>query len=191
MFSGDPTNSKDAQGRACQLIDLNLAALKAAGVRYAVWNVLCFSHIPFSDAKDVFAALQWGADAQSGELFEPSRCQLAFPLTGKYLTKFVCYIDLKARELTYMDVNFKGAVNSAMSNAGTLQQMMPAYVEYLNSLPSVFDLFCESVSRDEKDNYVLYSDADVELKDVSAYVFRKENEHNSYKEIDLNAILSK
>ena len=80
VFSGDPTNSKDMQGRACQMIDLYLDKLEAAGVRFAVWNILAYSRISFSKATDVFAALQWGENAQKGKLFEPSRCQLSFQL---------------------------------------------------------------------------------------------------------------
>ena len=72
VFSGDPTNTKDAQGRACQLIDLDLAELRASGVRYAVWNVLAYSKVPFSQAGEVCAALQWGADAFH-ELFSCGR----------------------------------------------------------------------------------------------------------------------
>jgi hypothetical protein len=187
-FSGDPTNSKDAQGRACQLIDLRLDELVAKGVRYAVWNVLCFSHVPFSDA-EVYAALQWGEDAQSGKLFEPSRAQLNFPITGKNMTKFVCYIDLLKREMVYMDANLKGEVSSATRNFDTLKEQMPAFVEYLNSLPSVYDLFQHSVDEAEGNGYVVYSDKDVELKECEAYVFRPENEANSYKELNISALL--
>ncbi len=60
VFSGDPTNSKDLEGRACQLLDLYPNKLVALGVRYAVWTVLCFSRITFSKAIEVHAALQWG-----------------------------------------------------------------------------------------------------------------------------------
>lgn len=188
-FSGDPTNSKDSQGRACQLIDLRLEELRRKGVRYAVWNVLCFSGVPFSQAEAVYAALQWGEDAQSGKLFEPSRAQLSFPLAGDGKTKFVCYIDLQTREMVYMDANLKGAVQSATQNVETLKVQMPAFVEYLNSLPSVYDLFQHSVDESEGNGYIVYSDKDVELKDCEAYVFRPENEANSYKELNINALL--
>lgn len=194
-FSGDPTNTKDVEGRACQLIDLQLDALARQGVRYAVWNVLCYSDIPFSQADEVYAALQWGEDAQSGKLFEPSRCQLSFPLTGESKTKFVCFIDLQSREMTYMDANLKGEVHTAKSNEATLSEQMPAFVEYLNALPSVADLFRESVDKERGVGYVVYSDKDVEIKSTedkpeTAYVFRPENEANSYTELNINELLS-
>ena len=189
IFSGDPTNSKDMEGRAAQLIDLYPAKLLERGVRYAVWNILCFSSIPFCDANDVFAALQWGKDAQTGKLFEPSRCQLQFPLTGKSLTKYICLLDLKTREMTYLDANLKGNTSGADLNGSVLEKTMPAFLEYINSLPSVHDLFRGSVDK-TGDIHVLYSDKDVGLKDVQAYVFKPENKDNKYKPVDLNNLLT-
>lgn len=188
-FSGDPTNTKDALGRAAQLIDLYPAKLIREGVRYAVWNVLCFSHIPFSKAEDVFAALQWGVDAQKGGLFDPSRNQLAFPLTGEQLTKFICVIDMIERKLIYIDANLKGSVQSANQNGTVLEKSMPALMEYITALPSVHDLFRESVS-ESGSTQILYTDKDVELKGVEAYVFRPENKDNKYKSIDINGLLT-
>jgi hypothetical protein len=189
VFSGDPTNTKDMQGRAAQLIDLYPKGLVKKGVRYAVWNILCYSHIPFSKAEDVFAALQWGKDPQKGKLFEPSRCQLSFPLSGDSMTKYIVLIDLEKREMIYLDANLKGNVRSAASNGAILEEKMPAFMEYINSLPSVHDLFRESVDKDAE-TQILYSDKDAELKNVSAYVFRPENQNNKYKSIDINSILT-
>ncbi len=189
-FSGDPTNTKDIEGRACQLIDLYLDKLQSIGVRYAVWNVLCFSSIPFSQAEEVFAALQWGEDAQKGELFDPSRNQLAFPLTGDQLTKFVCLIDLKEREMVYLDANLKGQTGSAQRNSSVLEKTMPAFMEYLEALPSVHDLFRNSVDPDQSNTHILYSDKDVKLHNIAAYVFKPENKENKYKVMDLNGLLT-
>jgi len=188
VFSGDPTNSKEMEGRAAQMVDLYPSKLREMGVRYAVWNVLCFSNIPFSDAEDVFAALQWGTDAQSGELFEPSRCQLSFPLTGKQFTKYVCLLDLETNEMIYLDANLSGKVHSAAGNGEILEKTLPAFMEYIHALPSVYDLFRESVT--DNGIHVLYSDKDIELKNTSAYVFRPENKENKFKAVDLNSLLS-
>lgn len=190
VFSGDPTNSKEMKGRAAQLIDLYPSKLRNEGVRYAVWNILCFSHIEFADADDVFAALQWGKDPQKGNLFEPSRCQLSFQLSGKQLTKYICLLDLEKNEMTYLDANLKGQVSSANSNGNVLEKSMPAFMEYINSLPSVYDLFRESVDKNSSSElHVLYSDKDVELNGVQAYVFRHENENNKFKAMNLNDFL--
>ena len=187
VFSGDPTNSKDMEGRACQMIDLNLDGLKNRGVRYAVWSVLAYSRISFADANDVLATLQWGEDASAGKLYEPSRAQMVFPLKGNGLTKYVAYLDVAERKLVYMDANLRGDVHSASRNQNLLSSQMPSFVEYLNALPSVADLFCHA---GEGAMPVLYSDEgrDIE-KGARAYVFRPENPKNSFLPFEPSAVL--
>lgn len=187
LFSGDPTSSKTAEGDACQVIDIYPEKLRKQGVRYAVWNILCYSNQTFDEAEQVFAALQWGTDANAGKIFEPARNQLAFPVTGKQLTKYIAYVDLKENKLVYMDANLTGVVSSASRNAGQLQESMPAFVEYLNSLPSVHDLFKHAPEGDEL--HIAYDDADIELSGEPAYVFRPSNEENAFEQLDINNYL--
>jgi hypothetical protein len=190
IFSGDPTNSKEMEGKACQMIDLYIDQLADTGVRYAVWNILCYSHIKFKDATDVFAALQWGEQAQTGKLFEPSRCQMAFSLDGDSLTKYIAYIDVKERKLVYMDANLRGNTQNASTNEKVLEEIMPAFVEYLDSIPSVHDLF-KGVARKNGKINVVYDDANVELtKDEKAYVFKPVNEANSFTQINTSELLN-
>lgn len=188
-FSGDPLSSHDSQGRACQVIDLYLDKLAALGVRYAVWNILCFSRVTFSQADEVFASLQWGEDANTGKVFEPARAQITFPLTGDAMTKFVVLVDIEKREMVFLDANLKGNTSGARFNGEVLSKTMPAFMEYIASLPSVHDLFRESVSADS-DTHVLYSDKEHELKGERAYVFRPENKANKFKTVDINDILT-
>ena len=185
IFSGDPTNAKDIEGRACQMIDLNIDALVKSGARYAVWNILSFSHVAFKDA-DVMGTLQWGEDAQSGKLYEPSRAQMVFPVKGDNYTKYVAYVDLVERSLVYMDANLYGNVSSAQDNATKLSEKMPAFVEYLNSLPSVQDLFKHAPKGTTP---ILYSDNGIKVEG-QAYVFKHENPKNSFTSIDVASVLS-
>lgn len=190
VFSGDPTTSKEMNGRGAQLIDLYPEKLIKSGVRYAVWSVLCYSSIPFSNA-DVFAALQTGEDPQTGKLFEPSRCDIAFKINGDYKTKFICYLDLQDMSLTYIDANLPGSVRSAVNNSPTLEKVMPAYIEYLSSLPSVFDLFCQSLNpSDPGKSKVIYSDEDIKLaENETAYIFKHINK-TDYNPLSLSEILN-
>ncbi len=191
IFSGDPTNSTEYKGRACQLIDLNLDALAEHGVRYAVWNLLCYSYRSFNSAEDVFATLQWGHDPQAGALLEPRRAQLAFPVQGDNLTKYIAYLDVQARELVYMDANFAGHVRSATNNGGLLEGWMPAYLEYLDALPTVHDLFEHAPELREGGMPVRYTDEERHLTGgEAAWVFRPVREDNDFVSIDLNAILT-
>jgi hypothetical protein len=145
VFSGDPTI---ATGKACQMIDLYPPQLRAAGVRYAVWSVLCYSGMTFNNANEVFAAFQWGKDAN------------------------------------------RGKVSSAERNGPLLQKNLPAFLEYIKALPSVHDLFRESVDAGSN-TQILYSDKDAKLRGDSAYVFKQENKESKFKSVDLNGLLAK
>ncbi len=187
IFSGDPTNSKDPQGNACQLIDLYLNKLLANNVRYAVWNILCFNDLSFNKAEEVYGALQWGENPQQGNLFEPSRCQLSFPIKGDNLTKYLALIDIQKRHLIYLDANLYGRVSSANENLGILQKNLPAFMEYLETLPSVFDLF----KHQNAGLQIAYSDHNLILKNQEpAYVFRPENQTNNFTPFSLTEILN-
>ncbi len=189
VFSGDPTNSKDLDGKACQMIDINMNECLKSGKRYAVWNVLGFSNIKFSDVTDVLATLQWGENAQKGKLYEPNRAQMVFPLKDEDLAKFVAYIDLKERKLVFMDVNLNAQVYSAQSNEKTLSEKMPAFIEYLKQQPSVYDLL-SVVHQQNAPVKALWSDKNVNLSsEHQHYIFKKENENNDLRLIDFNQIL--
>lgn len=186
-FSGDPTNSKELKGRACQMIDLDINTLLNNGVRYAVWNILCYSNIPFSEAEEVLATMQMGEDPQKGNLYEPNRANFVFPVTGDNKTKYIAYLDLLTRQIVYMDANLYGSVSSAILNSKSLEKMMPAFVEYLETLPSVFDLF----SCGKRGTIpIVYSDKDIDIiKESTAYVFKPENDENTFEKIDIHKLL--
>lgn len=187
IFSGDPTNVKDAQGRACQLIDLYPEKLKALGVRYAVWSLLCYSRVTFEKAEEVFGLLQWGADARKGRLVDPARAQLAFPVTGSSYTKFVAWLDVEDREVVFIDANLKASVTSAAANGARLSKVMPAFAEYLGALPTVRDLL--SPLDEGGDLVARYDDAGEDLTGRSAYVFRPTSEKGDFTPFSLTQLL--
>jgi len=189
IFSGDPTNSKDLEGRACQMIDLYINKLGKCGVRYAVWNILCYSRRSFDQSEEVHAALQWGEYPQENRLFEPSRSVFSFPVRGANMTKYIAYIDVQERKLIYIDANLYGTVATAFRNQKTLAAKMPAFVEYLDSLPSVFDLF-KGVSVSEDGVPILYDDTGEKVQG-DAYVFMQRNRDNEFRQLDINALLKK
>ncbi|MEQ9320036.1 MAG: hypothetical protein RIF41_12810 [Polyangiaceae bacterium] len=189
LFSGDPTNSKVLDGRACQLIDLYLDRLVAEGVRYAVWNILCYSRKSFDDAKEVHAALMWGEKAEEGKLFEPSRCQLSFPVRGDNMTKYIAALDLERRQMIYLDANLYGKVHTAAANTKVIGAIMPAFFEYLDALPSVHDLF-RNVPQHDTGMTVAYDDAERTIaKGEQAYVFRPLSQDNDFTPFDLGTLL--
>jgi hypothetical protein len=187
VFSGDPTNSKDVEGRACQMIDLYVDKLEKEGIRYAVWSILCYSNQPFSEAKEVLGTLQFGENAQEGKLYEPSRVKMAFPIKGNNLTKFIAYIDTKSRKLIFMDANLPASINAPSDNLEKLEGIMPAYCEYMDAKPSIYDLF-QSLPNGNMN--ILFSDEGISLEDDSdAYVFERKNNDNTFKDINIGSLL--
>lgn len=186
IFSGDAVNTADMAGRACQIIDLNLQELRNNGVRYAVWNILCYSKISFANAEEVMGTLQFLDDAVKGNVFEPSRAQFVFPLKDNVLTKYVAMLDLESNEIVYWDANLKGQVGSASSNEKN-GDMFKAYQEYVDAQPSLLDLFGNAKPGSTK---ILFSDENVSLaNDEKAYVFKSLNPENKFTQLDLGAVL--
>jgi len=181
IFSGDPVNRFELEGRARQMEDLYIDRLVERGVRYAVWNILCYGGVKFSDAEEVLATLQFGEEPESGRLYEPARAQMVFQLKSPTLSSYVAYLDLVERKLVYMDVAFPADVRRAEYNSVKLTTLMPAYLEYLDALPGINDLV-----KDAPDGKmpVLYSDAETEITEGRAFVFRPENPKNSFDLLD-------
>ena len=191
VFSGDPVNSYNKDGQAGQLIDLYLSQLLGMGVRYAVWNILSYSHIKFDDMQDVRGLMMWGEHPQKGKLIEPSRVNFAFPVTGKSLTKYVCYIDLVTRKLVLMDNNLWGNVHSAKVNENVLAEKMPAIVEYLDAIPSLLDMFETFPVAPAPDAMkVVYSDEEVKIEDEQAFVFLPKNKQNQFEPVSLETLVT-
>lgn len=189
ILSGDPTSSKDSEGRACQLIDLYLDALARADVRFAIWNVLGYSRLTFDDVPEVLAGLLWGKEPEKGPLFDAARVQLAFPLRGKSLTKYVAMLDLAKRELVFLDANLPARTQSACYNGEALSKTIPVYLEYLDSLPSVHDLFAHATPAADG-MPVVYSDRDAPIRGGPAWVFEPRNEASRFEPFSLAALLA-
>jgi hypothetical protein len=177
VFSGDPAIANTSDGRGCQMIDLYPAALKAAGIRYAVWSVLCYSHKKFSEAPEVLATLSFGEDPQKGSLYDPALAEMVFPLRSDAYTSYVAYLDLDEHDLVYMDAALPADVSSAKNNGDRLTRVMPGYVEYLDALPSLWDVVSHMPSGTLP---VLYADDGVDIDGPRAFVFRPKNEKASY-----------
>ncbi len=188
VFSGDPMSGSNKDGKACQVIDLDIEKLLKHNVRYCVWNILSYNNISFNSVKEILGTLQFAEDNLSGAIYEPSRAQLNFQLKGENKTKYVACIDLLERKVIYLDSNLNGSIQSAAANIKNLENKMPAFFEYMETLPSVFDLF-ESVSVSEGEIKFRYSDKDFDIKDEKAYVFIKNNENNVFENINISEYL--
>lgn len=185
-FSGDPVNSQDNFGRACQMIDVYPE--KRGDWRYALWSVLAFSSIRFSDVRgEVLATLQTGTDPQSGNLYEPSRARFAFRLERPVLTSYVAVFDMQERSLTYLDMDLGGDVHSAMSNRDMVMEKLPAVLAVLKSRPSWRDLM-ECAPESPNGTPVGYADHGV--RSDRALTFSQEDETAVYEQVRITDLLS-
>jgi hypothetical protein len=183
IFSGDPVNTSDMEGRACQMIDLYPAQLLTQGIRFAVWSILCYSRVKFSESEEVLATLQMGEQAETGNLYEPSRAQMVFPIKSATMANYVAYVDLLKRKLVYMDVGFPGNTQSAGANSKRLEELMPAYIGYLSAQPSLFDLLQDAPLGKMP---VLYDDDHVKIEsDSRAFVFQPHDKTNTYERVSV------
>ena len=68
---------------------------------------------------------------------------------------------------------------------------MPAFMEYLDTLPSIYDLF-EFAPQDLGSFSVpiLYSDDSEDIEAEVAFVFQQRNEGNNFKQYDITELLN-
>lgn len=203
VFSGDPANAYDKKGIGCQVIDVYLDKLKNAGVAYAAWSILSYNGIVFNETEEVLGVLQMGEKPQEGEIIEPSRASLSLDLShGKGLVKYVALIDVENRKIIYLDSILPSHVSSAERNGNILKEYIPALLENINAIPSIYDLFKHA---DKGSMPVYYSDKDISIKQEhivndedgstttithDAYIFKKENSDNVFNNILLEDLLN-
>ena len=109
---------------------------------------------------------------------------MVFPLTGDNMTKYIAILDLHTNEVIYWDANLAGQVGSAQRNEGNGNKFK-AFAEYLETLPTVHDLFKHAP---EGKTPVVYSDENLSI-DGKAYVFKPVNTENRIEQLDLSVLL--
>lgn len=149
VFSGDPLPSNDKQGKAAQGIDLNIDSLVASGHRYALWSILSYNDMPFNEACEVYADMQFCEEPQVGEIFEPKRSQMSFDIKCQNKSKYVAYVDLVERKVVFLDASMPAKIHGVKENEGWISERFSSIVEYVNSQPSVYDLFKHLKNREE------------------------------------------
>lgn len=210
VFSGDPLPSNNKEGKACQVIDLDLAQLEKSNIRYVLWSITSYNSLKFNEANEILATLQFCEESTKGAIFEPSRCQMAFDIKDDKLSKYVAYLDLKEKKVIFLDSSLPMSTHSITSNRFWIESQFKALKEYSQSQPSVFDLFKHMENKvvlnesSLEENYVVdvnksfigYTDEQIvfssseELKQ-NAYLFKHTKENNSFSEIKILDILSK
>ncbi len=140
--AGDLQSAPPPDG-ASEFVDLDLAAARRAGIRYAVMVVNSYAGLPFSQLDRAFAGLMLRDDAE-GSHFDPRTVELKFELDGESGIFLPLVFDLERSLLHWLDVHSKGglAMNNVESSKAAIDKLCPESIAYFESgvRPSMFDL---------------------------------------------------
>ncbi|MCP4440005.1 MAG: hypothetical protein GY810_13755 [Aureispira sp.] len=139
--SGDLTSAPPPLG-ASEFIDINVAKMLEAGVRYVVMNLYSYSQEPYSEVPVCFAGIMERKKPKSGEAFEPRTVQQKFDLTADTKIAIPLILDLAELQLIWCDIALSTGAkfNNVESNFGNMTLMGKAMVSVFNYRPTLFKL---------------------------------------------------
>lgn len=103
--SGDLTSAPAPHG-ATEFIDLDVAALRRAGVARIIPVVFSYNNVAFDELPVAFAGFM-ARDETEGRHFDPGTVEQKFTLTGKSKTHVPLTADLTAGTMRWLDVNVR------------------------------------------------------------------------------------
>lgn len=111
VHSGDLTSAPAPDG-ATEYVDLDLSALRAHGVRYALPVVFSFNNIPFEKLLDAFAGFMTlpAADGEARDAaYDPRTVRQRYDLAGDSRIHVPMLVDLKERTFLWVDLHLSGS----------------------------------------------------------------------------------
>ncbi|MCA9700753.1 MAG: TerD family protein, partial [Myxococcales bacterium] len=133
VSSGDLTSAPYPNG-ASEFVDLDRAAARAAGIRYAVMVVNAYSGDPFDLLERGYAGLMLRDDL-GGRHFDPRTVALKFALQGANGVYMPLCVDLDDDTLHWLDVYSTGAIamNNVASSNAAITRICPETITYFAS----------------------------------------------------------
>lgn len=131
--SGDLTSAPYPDG-ASEFVDLDRAAARAAGIRYAVMVVNAYAGMPFSLLERAFAGLML-RDDPGGYHFDPRTVALRFSLQGANGVYMPLCFDLADDTMHWLDVYSTGelAMNNVATSSAAITRICPEMITYFAS----------------------------------------------------------
>ena len=128
---------------ASEFVDVDRAAARAAGVRYAVMVVNNYAGMPFAQLERGFAGLMLRDDAR-GEHFDPRTVALRFDLAGANGVFVPLVFDLQDNTMHWLDIYSRGqpALNNVATSNKAITKICPNLIAYFASAarPTMFEL---------------------------------------------------
>lgn len=141
QHSGDLTSAPAPLG-ATEYIDLDLARLRANGVRWAIPVVFSYNDVPFERLDKAFAGFM--LPLTGGEAFQADRVAQRFELQGRSRALVPMVVDLETQTLLWADLNLStsGYAHSIASNRKALGRLGADVWDYFTAgdRTTVFDL---------------------------------------------------
>jgi len=137
--SGDVRNAPEG---ASEFIDLDVDALREAGVRYAIFSVHSYSEQPFNVIPECFFGWMEREFPQSGEIYEPNTVVNKSDLTANTRIAVPVVLDLFERQCIWTDLALKkwpGWYNNIHANGENLLRMAVGIMD--TPRPNLYDLF--------------------------------------------------
>lgn len=137
--SGDITSAPDG---ACEFIDLELASMRAAKVRYVLASLYAFTSHPFCNLPECFAGWMMRSEPNSGEIFEPATVVDRVDLAADGRVAVPAIFDLESRQVIWTDVAYQ-VFPRAVAAVETRQSSLTQLVEAMQALhkTSLYRLF--------------------------------------------------
>ncbi|GLR11849.1 hypothetical protein GCM10007907_06390 [Chitinimonas prasina] len=120
----------DAPTGAAEFIDLDLAHLEKAGVRFIVTAINSYTMQPYCDLPECFAGWMAREDLQSGEVFEPRTVEDRIDLASNTAQCIPFIVDLTTRRIIWADIGLTHGIgwNNTINNLSGISLMLRAMV---------------------------------------------------------------
>jgi hypothetical protein len=143
VHSGDVRSASGPEG-AAEFIDLDRAALRHAGVRYAAMTVFSWTGQKFNTFP-CFAGFMEREEPSSGHQFEAKTVKHKFAVTGEHVVAAPLVLDLVTGEVVWADMSLKGrdsynCIENSNGRTVALFKAVLAMREQRVSLKELFEL---------------------------------------------------
>ena len=137
--SGDIVDAPDG---ASEFIDLDIPALLAGNVRYAVFNVYSYTHQGFNEIPECFFGWMERKTSGSGEIFDPKSVVNKIDIASPTTICLPVLFDLLERKAVWMDLSLRSNpywANNLEANRNNVVLMSRAMIDL--GKPNLYDLF--------------------------------------------------
>ena len=132
----------DAPEGASEFIDVTLAKLQEAGIRYVLMSLTSYTEQPFVELPECFAGWMARQEPESGEIFEPKTVQDRLDISADTKISLPLIVDVVAGQVIWCDMALRRDptwVNNVVGNLSGMTMTLRSLVE--TRKPNLYDLF--------------------------------------------------